>query len=578
MIFLTNKLYLIALLFACLLGCPVFANTYVCPDLQGDGVVDLQDFAELAESWLQSGPDLSGDIIFDGTVDFADIEYLSGVWLDSVACSVPKGAIHVSGTIAKMKKLVPQSGDIAVVAGYYESKGGGGGTFVYDSDSTASDDGGAVIKSDYVPGRWLRQFDGQVNVKDFGAKGDNSTDDTVTIRTAVSYAYRSGVPIVFLPSGTYKISNTIYMTNDEASDFPPSLIGCNVGSSRIISSSSFPAGSPLIDFRGNGQLSSHAKVSGIRFTGRGVNNGYNEVGIRLRGTKGLLISECQLDALQYAVRFHNTDSGVATEYNVVKNCNFEMPMATTLHYYRTGSTSAWSFRGDGIAGSSITHTTDNIPAYYVEDISGQSEKALVYDAPMEITSFGGGSRILFQSNVNSDHRIYGAFREEGELTTIAGGSGKLIIDDYMITLGEIIPGTLQSKGILSIYGPASGAHNGSRITWHATSKWSQTLVSGSTTVDGQILGGVMYSLSSLFFVVITGPDYDYRYLVVGTHNPGTLNVINTIKTYNGSGAGAPQLTINSAGLLVITNYSYNSNYTAVVYETPLGSDSYAATN
>lgn len=48
-----------------------------------------------------------------------------------------------------------------------------------------------------------------VNVKDFGAKGDNSTDDTTAINNAIS-----GSPVgatIFFPAGTYLISNRIVL-------------------------------------------------------------------------------------------------------------------------------------------------------------------------------------------------------------------------------------------------------------------------------------------------------------------------------------------------------------------------------
>ena len=41
------------------------------------------------------------------------------------------------------------------------------------------------------------------NVKDYGAKGDSSTDDTAAIQSALNAAYTAGGGTVFLPSGTY---------------------------------------------------------------------------------------------------------------------------------------------------------------------------------------------------------------------------------------------------------------------------------------------------------------------------------------------------------------------------------------
>ena len=57
--------------------------------------------------------------------------------------------------------------------------------------------------------QWLDLNMGIVNVKAFGAKGDGQTDDTTAIQNAVN----SGT-LVFFPSGEYKISNTIYISNN----------------------------------------------------------------------------------------------------------------------------------------------------------------------------------------------------------------------------------------------------------------------------------------------------------------------------------------------------------------------------
>ena len=48
-----------------------------------------------------------------------------------------------------------------------------------------------------------------INVKWFGAKGDNTTDDTQSIQDAINYAYDNGVESVYIPCGRYKISKTL---------------------------------------------------------------------------------------------------------------------------------------------------------------------------------------------------------------------------------------------------------------------------------------------------------------------------------------------------------------------------------
>ena len=49
---------------------------------------------------------------------------------------------------------------------------------------------------------------GVLNVKDFGAKGDGVTDDTAAIQAALN-AYPNGGRIIYLPNGTYLVSDTL---------------------------------------------------------------------------------------------------------------------------------------------------------------------------------------------------------------------------------------------------------------------------------------------------------------------------------------------------------------------------------
>jgi hypothetical protein len=58
----------------------------------------------------------------------------------------------------------------------------------------------------------LRQY---VSVKDFGAVGDNVTDDTAAIQAAITFAIGNSTTAgnVFFPSGTYKVTSTLTIPN-----------------------------------------------------------------------------------------------------------------------------------------------------------------------------------------------------------------------------------------------------------------------------------------------------------------------------------------------------------------------------
>ena len=74
-----------------------------------------------------------------------------------------------------------------------------------------------------------------VSVKDFGAVGDGSTDDTVAIQNAINYAGTVNGATVYFPTGTYKVTSTLtirdYVTLKGDSGLYP-------GSSQIVSTAS----------------------------------------------------------------------------------------------------------------------------------------------------------------------------------------------------------------------------------------------------------------------------------------------------------------------------------------------------
>ena len=78
-----------------------------------------------------------------------------------------------------------------------------GGTFIYDSIKVAENNQGTIFNG------WVRQYNGAVNVKWFGAKGDGINDDTVSIQKAIDFGKS-----VFIDIGTYKITGSIDLSQN----------------------------------------------------------------------------------------------------------------------------------------------------------------------------------------------------------------------------------------------------------------------------------------------------------------------------------------------------------------------------
>lgn len=84
------------------------------------------------------------------------------------------------------------------------------GFFYWDVNDTVSlDNGGTIIVSSNGR-RWKRLFDGAVNVKWFGAKGDAGASDYQPIQNAIN----SGFKIIYIPSGVYLVNTKLIVPKD----------------------------------------------------------------------------------------------------------------------------------------------------------------------------------------------------------------------------------------------------------------------------------------------------------------------------------------------------------------------------
>lgn len=135
--------------------------------------------------------------------------------------AAPQFARYQVNSIADLRdiEMLPMSfssttARIATVGGYREAGGGGGGDYTWDAACLLPDNGGTVIKPNNVAGagRWL-SVDLAIDVRSFGAKGDNSADDTLAFQAAIDTTTAGngettvrGVA-VFIPPGVYRVSN-----------------------------------------------------------------------------------------------------------------------------------------------------------------------------------------------------------------------------------------------------------------------------------------------------------------------------------------------------------------------------------
>jgi len=95
----------------------------------------------------------------------------------------------------------------AKTLGYYAAGDGGGNSFYWDGTSTATDNGGTVIKPTAVSGagRWLAVDTSYITPEMFGAYGDGVHDDTAAINKAIAVLSASGGGVLNF-DGIYRLT------------------------------------------------------------------------------------------------------------------------------------------------------------------------------------------------------------------------------------------------------------------------------------------------------------------------------------------------------------------------------------
>jgi hypothetical protein len=130
-------------------------------------------------------------------------------------------------TIADLLNVSPSTSTVVNVLNYHSGIEGGGGVFYWDATRDCGEhNGGTIIahNANFPPdwttgnqslwfapmtgtGCWVRQYDGAVNVKWFGAKGDGVTDDTLSLQAAIN----TGASAIYVPSDTYNITDELIL-------------------------------------------------------------------------------------------------------------------------------------------------------------------------------------------------------------------------------------------------------------------------------------------------------------------------------------------------------------------------------
>lgn len=221
---------------------PIGKNYY---DAQGLRIVNLgapeQPLDATTKKWVS---DYFGSLIDQATGQInttTGILYDSGTLFDYLKTGLPR----LVDSVSALRELSSARNQRAATLGYYIRGDGGSGLYYLDpTDTTSADNGGTVVVS-ADGGRW-KLSDNKINVKQFGARGDGSTDDTLAWQTAHAHAATLVVGrTVTVPSGTYRTSATVVVPDGCSSEWAPGVVLQRHGSA----SKTFAA----IQLNGNGR-------------------------------------------------------------------------------------------------------------------------------------------------------------------------------------------------------------------------------------------------------------------------------------------------------------------------------------
>ncbi len=129
---------------------------------------------------------------------------------DGIVVGLPGSVVKNVNSVVSAKALIGLAdGEQVNLTGYYAAADGGGGALVYDSASSATADDGTVFALNTLPGRLLRASSGYITAQQFGAKGDDVTNDFTPLSAANTTLNGLVGELIFSAGKVYKVSSNL---------------------------------------------------------------------------------------------------------------------------------------------------------------------------------------------------------------------------------------------------------------------------------------------------------------------------------------------------------------------------------
>lgn len=189
---------------------PLEAGKVVIGNDAGTGFSSAKALLYKNDGWDAEGQSISNVATPGNVKDATTKEYVDNL-IDKL--SVEADRYVVFNNVAAMKAADLPAGYNTRTLGYHDINDGGAGTYsIRGKVAGETEDGGSVIFLENGNVAELIIID-EVNINQFGAVGDDVTDDNVAIVNAVTYASAKNKRLVFLEGYIYYTSLGIVITN-----------------------------------------------------------------------------------------------------------------------------------------------------------------------------------------------------------------------------------------------------------------------------------------------------------------------------------------------------------------------------
>jgi hypothetical protein len=262
-----------------------------------------------------------------------------------------------------------------------------------------------------------------VNVLDFGATGDGTTNDAVAIQAAFNAAGTSALKTVYFPPGTYLTNSTITVNPNTTNGNVPQILGDGAQATSIKAGPSLGA-NPILKHQG-GSPSANIKWTGFALIGTGAANG--QYGVLHINTCFVNYDDIYFTELQEAIRFENAGGGF-TEQNVLSNC-WASATKYFLGFARQVGSSQDSFRGTGFSSECHMDLTTVANARLVRVYYINSLQPNCYNMPIFATIWTNASSAVLQNDTSVPIRASGYIRYESSALGWVMGTGSALTTD-----------------------------------------------------------------------------------------------------------------------------------------------------